>query len=728
MYRTLLVITTCCITSIMYALTANASDVRRYSPPMPSTPQPHYISVSIEEEKLITEVIEKIKEFQKNKNKEHATIETLKEIRGIQEKISSIEEKLLIKKAQIAEEERLITEVIGEINEKQKNDEIQIIKKALLFKKTQTVEKKIKIEKNLARVKYLIGANLGDLTTDTLESLGIYDDDFSLEYNLSKDEESYFGNHYVLFDFSILEVDECSGDKCLSEEVKSEIKKIFKKNAGTVVYPLFDKEIFSIPTEEQSGQLKHALNFDDYISDKEYRFLYKQSCYSNNNKNCFASINDKILLKYTGEKSEKKRTSLSFIIIDSIRNVFIDAINISMTLSIKKDEQGEDELVISDPDYSKYEASITLPKEIEHKHTLVVLKDKENTTFALFSKGDENSLNLSTWSAKSSKVEAIYSNKFDEYFKNKENFIEFSRQIKEIIIDEKYINYDNVIGGDFCEEPLSKTLEIVYPNRENNMIRPLPVEYLMIRKDSDKFIGNCYLVSHKTTIENSSSPGRIDEIRIFMDSKSNEADDDVLSIANKFEEYWESEGHDVKEIWKQHCIVHEDDEGECFSTKKLVIGSQEFDVYWHGKLPDENKYYSDSLLIFNGHYAGKGFKFNKERTIPFLASSLGEMTSPNYLLNVCGDPADYPFDEAIKAEFRNLIYAYKKIYPEEAANSMICAVDSYIKIDPGECKSMSEWMKDVRTCMKDRLNTEQPNDLAFHLIGTMEEQVCRKEN
>ncbi|MCI5119824.1 MAG: hypothetical protein D3908_01265 [Candidatus Electrothrix sp. AUS4] len=325
-------------------------------------------------------------------------------------------------------------------------------------------------------------------------------------------------------------------------------------------------------------------------------------------------------------------------------------------------------------------------------------------------------LEFTSWWNESDDIEKILKRNIDDIFKNKDNFYDFGLQLKESIYDK------DIFTDVFCNETSSNTIEVVYPNREKENIRPIPIEYLPLAAGDKKVVGDCYLVSHRPTIGYPSG-GKIDRIDIFMDNEGEDADEVVKKVATKFKEYLTDAGTlDQLNIWEEKCPPLAGGDLDCSSSAKQL---KPYEVYWHRKIPDrEIVSYPNSLLIFIGHYGEGKFQFNKERT-SYFTGSLGRMISPNYLLNVCGKPASAAFDENISAEFRNLIYAYKEISSDEAATSTFCAVDRYMAIPPENCISMSRWMREVRTCMKERLQSDVPSDLAFHLVGNMEEKVCR---
>ncbi|MCI5156892.1 MAG: hypothetical protein D3906_00330 [Candidatus Electrothrix sp. AUS1_2] len=347
--------------------------------------------------------------------------------------------------------------------------------------------------------------------------------------------------------------------------------------------------------------------------------------------------------------------------------------------------------------------------------------------YAVMNKKDNNKIEFISWDGKSEKIKTIFESNLDHVFLNKDNFTDFSFQLQNSIYD-KYIVENNLFADILCNEIPSKSIEVVYPDRKKSNIRPIPIEYLPLTTGDKKIVGDCYIVSHRPTIGHPPG-GKINRIDIFMDNESKHADEVVINVAKKFEEYFTDKGTiDQLTIWEEKCPPLAGGDLDCSSSaKQLKISPQQhYEVYWHKKIPDKEAPFPNSLLIFIGHYGEGAFHFNKKRIFNF-NGSLGRMTSPNYLLNVCGKPASSSFDKNISAEFSNLIYAYKEISSEEAATSTFCAVDRYMAIPRGQenCISMSRWMREVRTCMKERLQSDVPSDLAFHLVGNMEEKVCR---
>ncbi|MDU9051025.1 MAG: hypothetical protein Q3M30_19440 [Candidatus Electrothrix sp. Rat3] len=545
--------------------------------------------------------------------------------------------------------------------------------------------------------------------------------DISLEYNVKSKVE----DNFICLDFSILENYYCEGDQCLSEEVVNEVKELVENDDNMLVYPLFDRDTFRIPKTRELN--KTTQEFRKFCN-SPIPYTESQGDYWTTLKKCddsiegYACTNDKVFLEYIGREEDNKDIYFNFLLFNK-NNHFIDAININLSINIYGGK-----ITVNDIKYNKMANVSTVRENKSLKYTIIVLDDGRKMIYAVMNKKDNNKIEFISWDGKSEKIKTIFESNLDHVFLNKDNFTDFSFQLKNSIYD-KYIVENNIFADILCNEIPSKSIEVVYPDRKKSNIRPIPIEYLPLTTGDKKIVGDCYIVSHRPTIGYPPG-GKIDRIDIFMDNESKHADEVVINVAKKFEEYLADTGTiDQLTIWEEKCPPLAGGDLDCSSSAKQLKMSpqQPYEVYWHKKIPDREKAsFPNSLLIFIGHYGEGAFHFNKERTFNF-NGSLGRMTSPNYLLNVCGKPASASFDKNISAEFNNLIYAYKEISSQEAATSTFCAVDRYMAIPRGQenCISMSRWMREVRTCMKERLQSEVPSDLAFHLVGNMEEKVCR---
>ena len=549
----------------------------------------------------------------------------------------------------------------------------------------------------------------------------------SLEYDI---DHQTIRNKFISLDFSILETDICVGDKCLSEKVKKTVTEIISSGEGITVYPLFDKKLFDIPEEELFDELKYHPDFNSitFIPDKGSSAyttsLNNRVCGKENDKKYYACIEEKILLEYTGPRRDNMETSISFLLFSNLRNVFIDAINITLRLSINDGEDGEAKVIISDIRYDNI-AKPSFPRKLNNKHTLVVLKGKKNTHFALISKGktDEDKLELTSWKEKTAPIENFITNEKEEFFRKKSHFIShYSNVLKTLVMSK--VKDNDVFKTESCDG--KRSIEVVYPNQKNNEISPITIEYLTTDKRDNQFVGECYLVSHRPAVTYSSG-GKIQNIHIYLNTDEQRTDGAIQNIVTEFDKLQKEYTFEQN---PQECVATDIIPGIVTAKNCSVLQLKDSDgtwqpVYWHKDYPDKAKNHDNSLLIFNGHHVAGVFSFNDETPILY-GNSFGFLNSPNYLLNACGSEK-YPLNKImLNSKFRNLIYANKPILPEEAAISMACSIENFMQIPSGKCRDMSTWMRGVRKCMKDKLGTKQLNELAFHLLGQMGEDLCRK--
>jgi hypothetical protein len=268
----------------------------------------------------------------------------------------------------------------------------------------------------------------------------------------------------------------------------------------------------------------------------------------------------------------------------------------------------------------------------------------------------------------------------------------------------------------------NEKMEVVYPNQKNDKIRPITIEYIAIDKLSHKtkFLGDCYLISHRPKIEHFKSK-KINSIHLYL------ADQETDSVIKKLKTEFDVllKGNNIS---AENCTDVKD---TYFAQKKcdkdniqLSKNGKNVPVYWHKRLPnDDNFILPNSLVIFNAHHTGGQFRFNNNKVVNF-TGNIGNIDSPNYILNACGNPGVKTIDEVVvNAKYRNLFFANKKITPETAAKYMFCSVNEFLSIPKG-CIPMSTWMINVKQCMGDLLGKDRYKTLAYHFIGLMEDQLC----
>jgi hypothetical protein len=559
--------------------------------------------------------------------------------------------------------------------------------------------------------------DVASAVTRTIRYASLSSKDLSLEYNVKNKTEK----KYICLDFSILENANCEGDKCLDEDVKNEVSRIITEGYGITVYPLFDQNLFRIPTSGDMAKVK-----EDFCSPRIHDTdpsKYKtelRSCSNGEKEKGYACAKEKVLLKYVHNGTGEKKTTLNFLLFHG--STFVDTINFNLTLNVK-----DNDINIIDEEYEKI-ANMSFPQDIERKHTLVVLNDDHLKKFALISKNTlNNKVELVGWTKSYDEIKRLLERGKDIIFNDYMSFKLYCKALDSAIISDNYRN-DHLLKSETCNG--RDRIEVIYPNQKEKGFSPITIEYLTTesnyslnpeQSENERFVGDCYLVSHRSTVK--TLPGeKIKSIHIYLhDSRKDEKDEDteINKIRTEFEKLYKEE----KYIFKDQCDDGEGENKKCFGWM-LDKDDKPQEVYWHTTYPENWVNHENSLLIFNGHNKGGTLLFNAKKGAPF-EETLGPIASQNYLLNVCGSPEQFPIHKITGRDYRNLMYFNKPILPEEAAISTFCSIDSFMQIPSGDCILMSAWMRGVRRCMKEKLGTNQLKELSLHIIGQMEEEVCR---
>ncbi len=540
----------------------------------------------------------------------------------------------------------------------------------------------------------------------------------SLEYNVEAETKARF----VCLDFSILENASCEGDKCLSKEVVKEVKKILDEYEDQLqVFPLINRDVFNFATNDEIKKYKRWCGPSIFHPKDGSYSTFLGKC-NNERADGYACSDEKILLKYIGNSSSVETTSLTFLLIyknsfSKSNNTFVDAINVNLKLHVENVEQGQIVKIYKDDKnsiaYDKF-TDIQFPKELNNKHTLVVLKNNPNTTFALITKNIDSELNLVTWEKNSQGIYEYLRMGKDQVFGNIKSFTWYRDALKDAVVDKTVEEKLMLFETEICNG--EDRIEVVYPNQKNEDVFPLTVEYFPADKENKQFVGDCYLVTHRSTVQY--SPGdRIDSLHLYLhDEPESSAHDPIVgNIVDELKEIG---------IYNNFEFVCTGKRREKKCSYQLKDNKGDFQpVYWHKTYPNNLEEHKNSLLIFNGHHANGLLSYDMDTHFPF-GEKLGNSISPNYLLNVCGSPESFPVNKITpNSKYRNLIYANKPISSKEAAISTFCTIDKYMQING--CITMREWTREVRRCMKGNLGSEHLKELAFHHIGQMEEEICR---
>jgi hypothetical protein len=265
-------------------------------------------------------------------------------------------------------------------------------------------------------------------------------------------------------------------------------------------------------------------------------------------------------------------------------------------------------------------------------------------------------------------------------------------------------------------------LEVVYPNHNRDDIRPITVEYVPLDSEADEtgFAGDCYLISHRPIIDHAASQ-EINELHFFL------AESNVDSVIEDLKHHFIELSENSNIGWKPNCIKKPGNgfvSAECSEEKRAFIDQEaQSSVFWHVTLPAYETELDNAITIFNSHQDTGVFRFDEDVDVTFVGS-IGNVASPNYVLNSCSDAHENTIDEIVdRARYRNLIYANKEITSKEAAINLFCSIDEFLSI-PDECTSMSDWVNEVNQCIQDQLGNDRHKVLAYHFIGQLDDVLC----